>query len=150
LSHRLAGIVIALVLALTLVVGSTYAVGTILDQINQFDPGTHQVQLKNLYQPINQSQTIQGFTLTIVEGYADANRVIIASTVQKPAGHTYNHVSPEGGVLTTQDGLVLPAYSGYGFGNRAGDDAYTGFFDAAGVTGNPHALHLHLVVEVLD
>ncbi|HLW03048.1 MAG TPA: DUF4179 domain-containing protein [Ktedonobacterales bacterium] len=150
LPQRIATIAIALILALTVAVGSTYAVGTILDRVLNFEPGTAQIAVQNLYQPINQSQTIQGFTVTAAQGYADSNRIIVAYMVKKPAGHIYNHVSPLGQVLTTQNGLALPYYSGNGYGNRAGDDAYTTFFDAAGITGNPHEVHLHLEVQGLD
>ncbi len=150
LAQRLAGVAIAMLLALVLTVGSSYAVGTILDRVLHFEPGTEQIELKNLYQNINQSQTMQGFTLTVAQGYADSNRVIVTFTVEKPAGHTYNHASPLGAALTTRDGLALPGYSGNGYGNRAGDDAYASFFDAAGISGNPQALHLHLAVQGLD
>lgn len=150
LPQRLASIAIALLLALLLTVGSTYAVGTILDKVFNLEPGTHQIAVRNLYQPINQSQTIQGFTITVEQGYADSNRVIVAFTVKKPAGHVYNHVSPEGVTLTTQGGLVLPYYYGDGYGNKAGDEGYANFFDASSITGNLQELHLHLVVQVLD
>lgn len=149
LPQRLGSIALALLLALLLTIGSTYAVGTILDRVLHMEPGTQQIALQNLYQPINQSQTIQGFTITVAEGYADANRVIVTYTVKKPVGHIYNHATPLG-TLATQDGLVLPDYGGDGYGNRTGDDAYASFFDAAGISGNPQELHLRLNVQGLD
>src|SRR5262249_50329573 len=84
--RRLTTLAWALLLVLVVLAGSVYAVGTILDKVFQLEPCTQQIALQNLYQPINQSATIGNFTLTVEQGYADSNRVIIASTVKKPAG----------------------------------------------------------------
>jgi hypothetical protein len=147
-AHRVASIVLAAFLAIGLMAGSVYAVRTLLDQVINSDPGTKQADLEQQFVPVKQSQTIGGFTVTVEKAYADANRVVIAVTVKKPAGHIYNSAFPDF-TLTINQGVKLPQNSGSGYGNRNGDDAYVDSYDGAAITGNPKTLSLHLELNAI-
>lgn len=140
-----ASIAASLLFACVVVVGSTYAsVLPILTRILNIEPGTRQVLQTNLYQNIHQSQTLQGFTLTLEKAYADSNRVIVGYTITSPPGHQYAPMLTNA-LITTAEGLSLPPLGTLGtFDKNLGATAAP--FDASGIVGSPKVLHLHFTI----
>lgn len=149
-AHRVVIIALAALLALALMAGSVYSVTSLLNQVIDSDPGTKQVDLEHLYVPVNQSQTIDGFTVKLEKAYADANRVIVAVTFKEPAGHTYNNVFMLGTKMTANQNVTLPMLGGSGSGNRQAANAFVLWFDGAAISGAPKTLSLHLTATGLN
>jgi hypothetical protein len=64
---------------------------------------------------IGQSQTAHGVTVTLERGYADANRVLVAYTIQVPSGFANSTSGIDGKIgLADAQGLTLPLIDGQG------------------------------------
>lgn len=144
--------IIAALLAIVVLTGSVfaYALEPLLSRVFNMESGSQKVLQDNLFQPIGQSQTINGFTVTLERAYADANRVIIGYTIVKPKGHIYNSTMLSDTSLTTEQGITLRPIDGYGYGNRAGPDATAPSFDASIIQGTPKELHLRFEATGID
>ena len=144
-----------LALALFLAFGAVaYAVPPVVGQLFRQESGLRYIEQANLVQELNLSQTVDGVTVTLERGYADANRVVIGFTIKGPNGQRYEarHLT-----LTAAAGTVFPGTSHYGVTGRSdilkvslppGEGAYALAFDAAAVTGAPKELELRLVMEL--
>lgn len=148
-SRRWAPILAALALLLVLTAGAYAGARLILNQLAQSEPATHNLVTHGQFTALNQSTTIDGFTMTLEEAYADANRAILGIVVTKP------NLAPlgTGGVwsfeqmrLQTANGVLLPA----GFFMLNDDTVKLGgspsatfmSFDAENIQGAPSTLHL--------
>jgi hypothetical protein len=148
-SRRYAPILAALALLLVLTAAAYGAASLILNQLAQSEPATHNLVTHDQFSALNQSTTIDGFTMTLEEAYADANRAILGIVVTKP------NLTPLGNggdwsfaqmSLKTADGVILPAGS-----FMLNDDAVKPggspsatfvSFDAENIQGAPSTLHL--------
>lgn len=104
-------------------------------------PGTQNVLAKQELVKINQSQTIDGFTLTLETAYVDANRAVLGYSIIMPKefqndGHWWAF---DVNSLRTATGLVLPGLSSVGI--RAVTDVIS--YDAGVIQGSPATLQLH-------
>lgn len=139
-------------LAVVLLGGAGYALAPLLtrlfDDAAAFDHSIRHISQANLWQPIDQSQTIDGFTVTVRRAYADANRVIIAYTIEMPPEYGPFDITAREMRLTTADGTELP-WPQYGVGYVFGDSNIGSMysFDAAAIQGAPAELTLHLTMR---
>lgn len=76
-----------LILALA---GATYAAHSVLEQAFTMNGGTQQIVAGNLGREINQSRTVDGFTMTVERAYADPNGIVIGITLTGPPGRQFN------------------------------------------------------------
>jgi hypothetical protein len=144
-----------LVLALCLALGAgAWAVSPIVDRLFRVDPGLNHVGQAGLGRDLALSQVVDGVTVTLERGYADANRIAIGLTVRGSyvLGYDLAHVTLSDtldrtfppnmgmGVKGQSDVLELELPSGAG--------AHVLSFDAGALWDAPSALDLHLVVEV--
>jgi Domain of unknown function (DUF4179) len=115
-SYRFAPL-LAMTAVLLVVTAAAYG-GTslILNRLAQDEPGTKSLTQQGLFTMINQSKTIDGFTMTLEEAYADANRAVLGIVVKKPDVTSLG----QGGIwvfgqmnLRATSGVILPA--GYFF-----------------------------------
>lgn len=117
----------------------TYAIGPILSQLFQADPGLQHVQESDLVQPLNLSQTIEGITITIEQAYADANRIAIEYALTGPEDRRFE---PQDLRLTHLPDTDLPLSIGSG----NGEGRYHFTFAAANVQGAPRQLDLQVMI----
>lgn len=78
---RLSWALVAL-LAFLFLATATVAMSGIMSQLFGLEAGLKEVDLSGLYHDIEQSQTINGMTVTVDRAYADANRIVIAYIVE--------------------------------------------------------------------
>ena len=107
---------VAVVLAIGVV---AYAAIPLIGQLLTSERGASALPM----QTIGQSRTADGVVVTINQAYADANRILVAYTIQAPAGFQASPGGLDGNVhLSTAEGSTLPFISAQGVG---GDTAST-------------------------
>lgn len=142
----------ALVIGLLLCTTVVYAYGgSALDALLHQLQGAHQSPQTHLYTDLNQSQTIDGFTLTLSKAYADANRVILGYTIAPSHGSAtaMNPFVPGLAQLKTRQGIPLPSM----IGNESTSTGILGLvlnFDALPIQGTPPQLQLQLKMPYSD
>jgi hypothetical protein len=144
-----------LILALCLALGAgAWALSSIVDRLFRMDPGLNYVGQAGLGQDLALSQTVDGVTVTLERGYADANRIAVGLTVHGSyiLGYDLAHVA-----LSDRHGRPFPLSMGMGVKSQSdvlelelpsGTGAHVLSFDASALGGAPSTLDLHLVVEV--
>lgn len=104
---------------------------------------------RGLLHEIGQSQTAQGFTVTVRHAYADANLIVVDYTVRDAAGQVRNDVHTIEPVLTDAYGATLPPILGTWTVDVdpgvAGQEMY---FDAAALRDAPATLQLHFSLRL--
>jgi hypothetical protein len=142
---------VAAILVMLLIGGGVYAITPVLNQaLTQLDDtGLKQVDAAGLMHDVDLSQTIDGYTIHLQRVYADANRVMVAYTVQgadqKITGFTPNEMH-----LTTPDGLALPMHGRFGLAKDGGVEGNIFTFDADSIQGHPAEVSLRLEVYGLQ
>lgn len=98
--------------ALALVLGGVaYAVVPLVSRLLTTEQGATSLPMRT----IGQSQTAHGVTVTLERGYADANRVLVAYTIQVPSGFANSTSGIDGKIgLADAQGLTLPLIDGQG------------------------------------
>jgi len=151
---RLGWAVLALATILT-VSTVAYAVVPVVSRLFQQEVGLRDVEQAGLSQTIDRSQTIDGITVTLEQGYADANRIVVGYTISSSDGQRYDpHVA-----LSDVNGVEFPPTTGMGLTGYSdvmgislppGEGSYVFSFDAAGLRGTPPTLDLHLEVTLRE
>lgn len=110
LEVRATALLVAAATALVIVVAG-YAVAPVIDQLLATERGVSTLPM----QDIGQSQNANGITVRLDRAYADVNRVIVAYTIQVPAGFN-NSTSGIDGKIALADSQVgsLPMIEGQG------------------------------------
>lgn len=99
------------------------------------------------YADLQQSKTVDGYTLTLSKAYADANLVVIAYTVAAPRGASgLGRFDMIGAKLITEQGLTLPSLKGITSDPIGATNGNVLYYDASSIQGTPKNLHLHLAV----
>jgi hypothetical protein len=133
--HRPRTVLVA-ALAIFALVGATYIALPLLQLLWSEDRGLQHVTQAGLARDLNLRQTIDGVTVHVQKGYADANRVAIGYSVELPPTTTADD-GPQlslGAILTDDDGRMYPSL---GF-STTGDSplgAQVHNFEPRGVTG---------------
>ncbi|QBD75351.1 DUF4179 domain-containing protein [Ktedonosporobacter rubrisoli] len=159
--------IIAALLAALVVTGTVYAViAPFLGSVLSSRPATSYMVQHKLFSPIQQSRTVAGVTINIDSAYADANELIIASTLVSNDKHTIlanensapdrKQISLLHIVVSTKDGTVLgDSHSGKlivgGSASQNTDkyrEAEAFYVDTDRITGNPQQLDIHLKMEI--
>ncbi len=81
--------ILLLLVAVTLM-GATYSVLSVIDQAFFLDPTTARISEQKLGKEINQSQAVNGFTVSVKRVYADRSVVIVGYTIKGPTGRKFN------------------------------------------------------------
>lgn len=142
--RRIGTVAAAMALAVVLLTAGSVFAYPLIRQVFDPNPGLTQVmQNPLLYQDVNASQTVDGFTLTVTKAYADANKVIIGySVIDNSDPQTQVAYQPK---LTAKESMTFHARI---FGiSQAGEVLFTSFDALSVLTGNPGQLHLHLEVD---
>ncbi len=88
-----------------------YAISPILerflDRVQEHNVGLQYVRDNNLYQEVDLSQTIDGYTVHVQRVYADANRILIGYTLTGLEGQEFFNFFPNMATITTADGQEL-------------------------------------------
>jgi hypothetical protein len=144
-----------LVLALCLAFGvGAWAVSPIVDRLFRVEPGLDHVGQAGLGQDLALSQTVDGVTVTLERGYADANRIAIGLTVHGSYILGYDLANV---VLMDVHDRTFPLSMGMGVKGQSdvlqlelssGETAHVLSFDVSALRGAPSTLDLRLVVEV--
>ena len=97
-------------LAIFALVGATYVVLPLLQSLWSEDRGLQHVTQAGLARDLNLRQTINGVTVHVQKGYADANRVAIGYSVELPPT-TAGDDGPQfsSAILTDDDGATYPS-----------------------------------------
>jgi hypothetical protein len=144
-----------LVLGLCLALGAgAWAVSPIVDRLFRVDPGLDHVGQAGLGRDLALSQVVDGVTVTLERGYADANRIAIGLTVRGSyvLGYDLAHVT-----LSDTLDRTFPLSMGMGVKGQSdilqlelssGEGAHVLSFDASALQSASSTLDLHLVVEV--
>lgn len=131
-------------LLLVLVFGTAGGVGVSgMRWFSQWTPRSTLERLGQLH-AIDQSQTVDGYTITLRHAYADANVILLETIVHDPAGQVTIRVRPTW-QLTDTRGIVLP--QAFDSGTIAVDPGVPGqyaTFDAAAVRDTAPLLPLRL------
>lgn len=81
---------IIFLLASLILIGATYAVVSVIDQAFYLDESTAPIAAQKLGKEVNQSKTIDGFTVSVKRVYADRNQIVIGYTISGPPGRSFN------------------------------------------------------------
>ncbi len=121
--------------------------------------GGQQVFQKQQFVHIGKAKTIEGFTLTVEDAYADVNDIIVsysikssnASTLGKGGHWSFNDV-----LLTTKDGATIPETLSRGTepdwayttnnANKSDTGLNVVYFDGSIIQGDPKSINLHTTV----
>lgn len=127
----------------------------VLRALFAINPGTDQLLAHQQMTAINQTFEADGYKVMLVNGYADANRVILGLSVALP--HPRTSLDKPGSLyisngyqqfrLVEQQGAALPLLNARGWLDKQGDmEGQLYNFDAANIQGNPAQLLLHLAI----
>jgi hypothetical protein len=120
---------------------------TALDCAFQGDAGIQQILTADLGQPLNQAQTIAGWTVTLRRVYADRNRLVVAYTVDGlDASRLILNSDPPQAEVADQ---ALVAQGRWG-GRKAGALAAVVWFDATALGDPPPRLVARFTVPALQ
>ena len=146
-----------LALVLLLVVGTVgYALAPVVGRLFEQETGLSRVQQAGLSQEIDLRQTVDGVTVILERGYADANRIVLGYTIQSSDGRRYD---PASMVLSGSSGTVFTPTVGMGAIGQddvleislpPGEGGYIFSFDATGLPEAPSTLDLNLEVELRE
>lgn len=149
-AHHRSLAVIAVVVVSLVALGGAYAAVSTLSRVFEMGAASN-VLAQHLGTRINQSRIVAGYTMTVERAYADSNRVLIAYTIRPPgAGERQWNLVPDDVTAVTASGVSLPALGNVNSGETGLPDATLQAFDAAGITGDPKELRLHLTVPWID
>lgn len=138
------------ILLLLLVFTTAGAVAVGVRSFYSWEPNRSRLIDAKLLREVDLSQTANGYTVTLRHAYADANIIMVDTTIRDPAGQLLYNVRPTW-QLTDEHGTVFSTAMGVGGGTievGPGTIGQVAYFDAAPVQGNPAALHLRLALTV--
>jgi hypothetical protein len=131
-------LLLALALSLTAV---TYAAFPAVTRLFAEPPILDDPTQLDLVQPLALSETLDGLTVTLIQGYADGERVVLGFRVESPDGRRYE---PQHFTLTDADGAVLPWIHGYGV---SGDSELFGLSLPPGESTHAHVFNASALPE---
>ncbi|BCL82981.1 DUF4179 domain-containing protein [Ktedonobacteria bacterium brp13] len=145
------------VLCMLMIVGGSvvYASGglpAILQSIFNWSPTTKTLLAQQQMTTLNQTFTSDGYTLTLQNGYADTNEVILGVSLALPPAPKSQNWLVNSMQLTTSQGTKLPFITSSNVFNaveKTGKlNAFIYTFDGAAIASNQNQLALHLEVPV--
>lgn len=152
--RRRLAIATAALVGAALLGGGAYAVSSRVDQAFHLAgprSGTAWIADQHLGQDMHLSQSVCGFTMTVQQAYADANRVLLGYTLAGPPGRHFLYgvraVIPR---LATQNGAALAPEMGAGTAASEDQNSEYFSFNARGVAADTAMLRLHLLVPYVE
>ncbi|MGH2542525.1 MAG: DUF4179 domain-containing protein, partial [Ardenticatenaceae bacterium] len=136
LPHTRPGWALLVLLVCFFVGGTAYAMSSVISQLFRMERGLAVIDISALYHEVGQTQTIDGVTVTLARAYADANRIVIAYTVESQDGQQYDV-----GDVTLKNEAGHEFAQMYAMGM---EQAEVLSFDATPVQGTPEQLSLRL------
>jgi hypothetical protein len=106
------------------------------------------IEEMGLVQKIDLSQTVNGYTVTLVWAYADGNRAVVFYSFDKPEDSRGWNILPEIDSLTTHDGKELPWLGASIRGELDKVEGIVESFDTTELAGTPSTLDLRLTVTL--
>lgn len=135
--RRLVVVAASLLMAFVLA-GATLAIRDVLERALNMEPTTRQIAALDLAQPVGLARTVDGFTVTVEQVYADPIQVVVGYTIRGPADRSFSNFHPfdlEGAdrpTLLDADGNSLPhGPMSWGAGVEEGTGGYVEVFDGA-------------------
>lgn len=101
-----------------------------------------------LVQKIDLSQTLNGYTVTLVWAYTDGNRAVVFYSFDKPKDSRGWNILPEMDSLATHDGKELQWLGASIRGELDKVEGIVESFDTTGLAGTPSTLDLRLTVNL--
>jgi hypothetical protein len=161
-AHAPRHLVLAMCLLVFLLLLSGFAYATInlglLGSIFNAEPASQQLLQDKQFTPLQQSQTIDGYKITLDKAYADANRIILGIIVtdphgiKQPSGDSTFLSNLDAITLKTQQGQILSLMGTQGAVDtsnpQAGKEGLAIAFNGADIQGNPARLPLNLTIGV--
>jgi hypothetical protein len=137
-----AGALIAAAAALIIVGVVGFAVVPLVDQLLVTERGADTLPMQN----VGQAQTNNGVTVKVDRAYADVNRILVAFTIQVPAGFANSNSGIDGKIsLAGAGGQAFPVVDAQGLdGNTPHLSAGLVSFDAESLAPGTAAVTLHL------
>lgn len=148
LPHRLSPIFA--ILLVVVLAAATYHTVPILDRAFYVDAGTRQIVSQDLGMRLNLSQTEAGYTVTLQRAYADANRIVVAYTIQGPANQPFDAIDRLAFLRSTLADANGAALDPLGGGDVVEGGSVLDNFDASSIPGEPKDLNLRLTVPLLQ
>jgi hypothetical protein len=140
---------LAVALALIVAFATAGAAGVHFRWYQEPQPPRNILVERGLLHEIGQSQTVQGFTVTVRHAYADANLIVVDYTVRDAAGQVRKDVHTIELVLTDASGATLPPIlGGWTVDVDPGETGQEMYFDAAGLRDDPATLQLHFSLRL--
>jgi hypothetical protein len=136
------GLIAAALLLVFVVIA--YAVDSVVQRLIHYDAGLRAVE----GQPLNLSQTVDGYTVNLQWAHADASRISIGFTISGHDGVEYTNLHARTYVLTDANGNEFPLYQGVGnfIENGVSGNVYS--FDATTLDEAPDLLDLRLEMYI--
>ncbi len=120
----------------------TFTLTPLMSFLLSLQPSGRSLISNHLFVDINQSQTIDGKTVTLQDGYADASQIILSYTVS-PANAFDIVGRPD---LSTQQGVELIPDNNLIIASSEKTDGASFHFSSSRITGNPSILELRLKI----
>jgi hypothetical protein len=146
----------ACLLALLCLTGVAYVGLPAMERALRMNAGSQELMDRNLGVAVNQSRTVDGFTVTVERAYADANQVMIAYSVRGPEGRAFLDLSPGGGkdlslqpTLTDSRGRKLWGPDSWGEGAESGVAASVQTYRVEAIAPGQEELRLRLRVPAV-
>lgn len=136
--------VLALIGLVLVTAAFTFTLTPLMNFLLSLQPAGQRLITDHLFVDINQSQTIDGKTVTLQEGYADASQIILGYTVSPATAFDIVGIpdlSTKQGVELIPDNTLTTASSG----NTEGASFH---FSSSRITGNPSILALQLKISI--
>jgi len=133
--------------------------GALLQKVLLAGNGGQQVFQKQQFVHIGKAKTIEGFTLTVEDAYADTNSIIVSYSIKSSSVSTLGkggHWSFGNVLLATKDGVNIPETLSRGTEpdwaytknneNKSATGLNVVYFDGSAIQGNPKSINLHTTV----
>ncbi len=122
----------------------TFTLTPLMNFLLSLQPSGQRLVSSHLFVDINQSQTVDGKTVTLQDGYADASQIILGYTFS-PA-HAFDIVGiPD---LSTQQGVELIPDNTLTMASSENTEGASFHFSSSRITGNPSILELRLKILI--
>ena len=134
-------------------------INALLQKILLAGNGGQQVFQKQQFVHIGKTKTIEGFTLTVEDAYADVTDIIVSYSIKSSTASTLGkggHWSFDEVLLTTKDGVNIPETLSRGTEpawaytknneNKSDTGLNVVYFDGGAIQGSPKSINLHTTV----
>ncbi|HVB22032.1 MAG TPA: DUF4179 domain-containing protein [Ktedonobacteraceae bacterium] len=141
---RKAVLVPVLVGLVLVTVAFTFTLTPLMSLLLSLQPSGQSLLNKGLFVNINQSQTIDGKTVTLQDGYADASQIVLGYTVSPTNAFGIVGIP----ALSTQQAVGLIPDDMLLMASRGNTEGASFHFSSSRITGSPSTLNLRLQIPI--